>query len=160
MKKGIRYFVLVIIIVLLFVCIWSLFNSNRKETNKWKQATEPQIIDGISMIIKDGTLTKSSATVIITDTVKYEEHTYGESFAIQKKRSNEWIDLDTIIDNYGFNLIGYSVNEENILEMEVKWDWLYGELEKGEYRLIKNFAVNKNDSYLGSKKIYVEFTIV
>lgn len=160
MKKGISLGVLVIIVILFFISIWYLFKSDRKEVNKWQQTTEPQIIEGVSMIIKDGTLTKSSATVIITDTVKDEEHTYGDSFAIQKKRSNEWIDLDTIIDNYGFNMIGYGVNEDNILEMEVKWDWLYGELEKGEYRLIKNFAVNKNDSYLGSKKIYVEFTIV
>lgn len=120
---------------------------------------EEKILENASMVIKDCTLTKTGATVIITDTNKEEEHTYGDSFRIDKKDNDKWENLKPIIENYGFNAIGYHVDENNELEMKINWDWLYGELENGEYRLVKDAAINKNDSYLGSGVVYVEFSI-
>lgn len=157
MKKKMKHLGIVFIIILSLVGIWFIFNYEKKYAKK-EDNKEPQIIEGISMAIKEGTLTQSSATVVITDTIKGEDHTYGSDFRIEKKENNEWKKLDTLIKDYAFDLIGYGVNN-NILEMDVKWDWLYGKLEQGEYRLIKGFAINKNDSYLGHKEIYVEFTI-
>lgn len=158
MKKRIKHLGIAFIVILSLVGIWLIFSYDRKYDKK-EENKEPQIIEGISMVIKEGTLTQSSATVVITDTIMVEEHTYGSDFRIEKKENNEWKELDTLIKDYGFNLMGYSVNKDNILEMDVKWDWLYGKLEQGEYRLIKGFAINKNDSYLGHEEIYVEFTI-
>ena len=134
MKKSIKYFIIGIVVLLVLGGIWFLFNNGRKEVNK---DVGPQKISGISMVIKDGTLTKISATVVITDVIKGEDHAYGSSFRIEKKENDKWVKLDTIIDDYGFTAMAYYVDENNKLEMNVKWDWLYGELQKGEYRLIK-----------------------
>lgn len=153
MSKSMKYIIAIFIVILFLIGSWFLFNDSKKE-NK-----EPQIIDGIRMYIKEGTLTKSGATIIIIDRTLDEKHTYGESFRIEKKENNKWTKLDTILKDYGFNAIGYHVDENKKLEMEVNWKWLYGNLKKGEYRLIKDFAINKKDSYLGSKEIFVEFTI-
>jgi len=141
---------LIIFIVLLFVCVAFLFKND---------SSAPQVVDGISIIIKEGTLTRSGASIIIVDTTLNEEHTYGESFRIEKKENDKWVSLDTIIDRYGFDDIGYNVNKDKKLEMNVNWEWLYGKLENGQYRLIKDYGINKNDSYLGNKEIYVEFII-
>lgn len=106
-------------------------------------------LDNISMTIKEGTLTKTSATIIITD-LSVDENTYGAYYRIDKKENDKWTELQPIIDNYGFNSIGYLVDENNKLELHHKWDWLYGELESGEYRLVKE---------VNNKYFSVEFNI-
>ena len=54
------------------------------------------------------------------------------------------------IDNDFWNLVGYSVDENNKLELEHNWEWLYGELENGEYKLVKE---------VNNKYFWVEFKI-
>ena len=46
-----------------------------------------------------------------------------------------------------FNLAGYETDENNEIRFVVDWEWLYGELLPGSYRIIKN-ARNKNISIL------------
>ena len=60
---------------------------------------------------------------------------------------------------YVFHAIGYHIDENNTLEMKADWKWLYGELFSGEYRLVKEVVITKDNSYLGSKYVYVEFVI-
>lgn len=93
-------------------------------------------LKNISMIIKDGTLTKTGATIIITD-LNETKNTYGEFYRIDKLGNNTWSELNPIIENYGFNSIGYFVDENNKLELSHNWEWLYGKLENGKYRLVK-----------------------
>ena len=108
-------------------------------------------LEGISMDIKDGTLTNTGVTVIITD-VTGNKNTYGEYYHIEKLiNSNEWKIIDVIYEgNYGFNLIGYHVNAFNKLEFHIDWSNLYGKLSKGTYRLVKE---------VNNKYFAVEFEI-
>ena len=108
-------------------------------------------LEGISMDIKDGTLTNTGVTVIITD-ITGNKNTYGEYYHIEKLiNSNEWQIIDVIYEgNYGFNLIGYHVNEFNKLEFHSDWSNLYGKLSKGIYRLVKE---------VNNKYFAVEFEI-
>lgn len=95
-------------------------------------------INDISMSIKKGTLTKTSATVIIKDTTN-KENIYGESFIVEKYEEGIWKKLDSKNDMV-FNSIGYTVDKNNTLELKVKWDYFYGELSKGKYRILKDFS--------------------
>lgn len=58
-------------------------------------------------------------------------------------------------------MIGYSTGENHKLEMDINWETLYGKLEQGKYRLVKEVAINNKDTgaYKGNKYIYVEFMI-
>lgn len=108
--------------------------------------------EDITMTIKDGTLTKSGATIIITD-VSGKNNVYGTPYRIDKLENGTWKELDVVVKgNYGWTSIGYYVGEDNKLELDINWEWLYGKLEPGTYRLVKNTAKNK---YYFS----VEFTI-
>ena len=94
-------------------------------------------VEDVSMVIKDGTLTRRGATVIISDTSGM-DYTYGEEYRIDKYDDGEWEELEVIVEgNYAWNSIGYQVGEDGILELDVKWEWLYGELEDGYYRIVK-----------------------
>lgn len=94
-------------------------------------------IDGVSMNIKEGTLTRSGVVIIITDTSD-RDNIYGEEYRLDRFIDGEWKMVDTIIDNYAFNSIGYKVNDNNQLEMKVNWEWLYGKLVNGKYRVVKD----------------------
>lgn len=153
MKKSEKIILIVLCSIILLVGIYFIFRNNTKNIKT------TDILKNASMIIKEGTLTNTGCTVIITDTEKEEKHTYGESFSIEIKKDNKWQKLKPIIEDYAFNLIGYSVDENNELQQDINWEGLYGKLEPGEYRLVKDAAINYKDSYLGSGVIYAEFTI-
>lgn len=107
---------------------------------------------GVSLTIKSGTLTNTSATVIITDE-NNQKTSYGQWFRIDKKENNTWKEVDKISDNYAFIALAYNVGEDGTLEMKQDWKDLYGELESGTYRLVKQI----NDNV--TKYFWVEFTI-
>lgn len=107
-------------------------------------------VEGVSMVIKDGTLTRRGATVIITDT-SGADYTYGEEYRIDKYEDGEWEELEVIIKgNYAWNSIGYQVDKNNKLELDVNWEWLYGRLDDGYYRIVKS---------INDKEFSVEFRI-
>ena len=89
------------------------------------------------MVIKDGTLTRNGATIVITDT-SGKNYTYGEEYRIDKYSDGKWKEVDVVVDgNYAWNSIGYHVDDNNELELDINWKWLYGSLDKGRYRVVK-----------------------
>ena len=148
MKRVVKYGIILLIIVLVIVGLWFLFHD--------KEGSGEEILDGASMVIKEGTLSRSGASILITDYSESDEvHTYGDWFRIDEYVDGKWVELEPIIDDYGFNAIGYTVDENHELEMDVNWEWLYGELEDGTYRLVKDVAV----SSMQSKYVYAEFVL-
>ena len=94
-------------------------------------------LDGVSMTIKDGTLTRVGATIIITD-VSDRNNVYGISYKLFKEDNGVWVELKPLIDNYVWTTKGYFVDESNQLEMDTYWVNRYGKLEDGEYRIVKS----------------------
>lgn len=94
-------------------------------------------LDGVTMNIKEDTLTNEGATIIIKD-VSSKNNIYGVSYRIDEFIDSSWEALKPIIDNYAWTTQGYYVNENNILEMNINWKWLYGKLKPGKYRIVKN----------------------
>ena len=95
----------------------------------------------------------SGATIIIKDT-NDKPFVYGEWYKIEKESNGKWYEVKTIIDDYGFEDIGYLIKENSKnkeLTLNVDWKWLYGELPTGQYRLLKQ---------VDNKYISVEFDIV
>ena len=114
------------------------------------------LLSGVWMKIKKGTLTKTGATIIITD-LSGKNNTYGEEYRIDKLENNEWKELPVVVKgNYGWNSIGYHVGKDNKLELEINWEWLYGKLEQGTYRIVKGTSPKYD---LKEKYFSVEFTI-
>ena len=87
------------------------------------------------MKLKDNTLTKSGATIIITDDneIKY---TYEEYYKLEKRIDHMWYELKLRGDAV-FNEMGYLVDDNNELEMDIDWSKTYGNLTSGKYRIIK-----------------------
>ena len=112
-------------------------------------------VEGVSMTIKKGALTKTSATVIIID-VNEKKYDYGSSFRIDVKNNGSWEEVEKIGDAY-FNMIAYSVDKNNKLELKQDWSNIYGKLGKGEYRIVKDVCINNGCT--DKKEFSVEFII-
>lgn len=102
-----------------------------------KCITKIDDLDGVSMRIKDGTLTNAGTTIIITDTTN-RNNIYGEEYRIDKYVDNNWVPLIPIIDNYAWTSKGYTKDENNELVFNINWEWLYGKLNNGKYRIVKS----------------------
>jgi hypothetical protein len=113
----------------------------------------------IVMQVKDGTATPSGVTIIlnnVTDT----EYTYGESYTVQRKTDNGWIDVVPVMENYGFNDIGYMLPAMGSKEIIIDWEWLYGKLPSGDYRMVKEASFVRSPGDYDTFTLYAAFTIV
>lgn len=120
-------------IILFLSCLITLVGCNKKEQYN-ESNYEITTIENVSIDIYDISLT--GATLIIKDMNK-EPYVYGEWYVLQKEENGKWYNLETIIDDYGFNEMGYLVDENNEVKFIINWEWLYGKLPQGCYRILK-----------------------
>ncbi len=139
MKKGLTITLSVLAILAVLFAIFIIINKNISEDST-----------GITMTIKEGTLTRRSATIVLESRSDY---SCGESYGIDKKENSEWKSIPPI-NRYTFNLLGLIPGKDGKIECNVDWSERYGELENGEYRIKK--TVSTSD---GEIELYAEFTI-
>lgn len=111
-------------------------------------------VDNVTMTVKEGSLSSSGATVVITDNNE-SPFIYDSWFRIDKKENGEWINSKKITNEYSFTSEGYALKEAGDIEMKVDWSELYGSLESGDYRIVKDVYDNNGDTLYFS----CEFTI-
>lgn len=158
-KKLLISLFILIACFLLAGCEITQKDSKKEErtTATIKDKAELNEIENVSMTIKNGTLTRTSATIIINDANEI-ANTYGSEYRIDKKEKGSWKEADIVFTgNYGWNSIGYNVDENHQLEMDINWKNLYGSLENGEYRIVKNIFFDTID--INKKYFSVEFSI-
>lgn len=136
-------------------------SSNQKTETPPNELNEPTQIEGISMTIKDGTLARDGATLIIEDTNGSGTYVYGGSFRIDKSENGNWVALEETGNSCSFTAQPLYVDENGILEMYQNWDCSYGELDRGTYRLVKDIFLQSDIPITDEdlKYISVEFTI-
>ncbi len=122
---------------------------------KMESTAELNEAENVVMEIKEGTLTNKKATIVITD-LSGKDHTYGDYYRIDKLKDGTWQEVKEVADNAMWNDIGYGVDREGKLELEINWEWLYGTLPKGRYRIVKDVLEGPEN-----KKLYfsTEFTL-
>lgn len=121
---------------------YKINDSLKKESTY--QATE---VENVSINIFD--ISPTGATIIIKDTNK-NPYTYGSWYKIEKNVDGKWYELKTIINDYGFTSIGYLPDKNNEIKFIIDWEWLYGKIPLGSYRILKE---------VGHQYISIEFSI-
>lgn len=131
-------------ILLLFLGL-ILLSGCEKEYNESKYIVTD--VENVSISIQDISL--SGATITIRD-INENPYTYSEWYKIEKEENGKWYELKTIIDDYGFNEMAYFPDENNEVKFVINWEWLYGKLSLGSYRILKQ---------VNNKYISIEFGI-
>lgn len=102
-----------------------------------------------NVFIKISNVTNTGATIIIKDENK-NPYNYGSWYKLEKLDTGEWIKLDTIRDDYLFNDVAYLVDENKEIKFVMDWEDIYGKLQPGTYRLVKD---------VNNRHISVEFVV-
>ena len=141
MKKGV-IITLIVLVILVIISVAIFIMLNKSIFNKGAS--------DVTMTIREGTLTRTSATIIIKDNNK--EHGYGENYSREKKENEEWKPVKQI-GTYFVNAVSIGTLTGE-LKFNLDWSERYGELENGEYRIVKTL-----DTEGGKLELYAKFTI-
>lgn len=115
-------------------------------------------LDGVTMEVTE--CSDTSVTVrIMNDTDK--DIQCGEDFCleIQDEGTGKWRKLDEVIDNAAFNAIAYMVQKDSHYEAVIDFEWLYGKLEPGRYRIVKTVTDFRGTGDFTDYTFTAEFSI-
>lgn len=133
-----------LIVFLFFLSILTGCGGEPAQPTQTQQSTQ---VENVTIQISD--ISPSGATLVITDT-NPEPYLYGEWYKIQKLTDGQWHDVPHVIDNYAFTAIGYIPDENGEVKFTINWEWLYGTLPAGTYRIFKE---------VNQQEIPIEFQI-
>lgn len=125
--------VVLIVILALIICF------------KPREIKNINLAENITMKIKDGSLTNTGVTVIITDLSGDENvDLINRKFKIDYKKNDKWYRLESKIKNEVTVMTTDNVmeNGDNTYTQEINWERYYGKLDKGHYRIVKEVKTN------------------
>lgn len=111
----------------------------------------------VSMEIKKGTLSKKQATIQLINHTN-EPFSYGNPYCVEQEIDGAWYSM-ILVNELAFNLPSYTLNAKETKEMQIGFEYPYGELSTGKYRIVKNVDRKNEEGQLESFYIAVEFTI-
>ncbi len=174
MKKSLHLLVYMVIVFILLSGCTKLDDTAEKEaplnqapahqsidTTDWQLTTYDTVnnLDDVIMTVKEDTASPTSLTVIFKNN-SGSECIYGEFFTLERRVKGNWYQVPVTIEgNYGFDDIGYPLASGQDSEWAVEWDWLYGHLDAGEYRIIKNISDFSELCYSNTYYLAAEFLV-
>ena len=156
-----RYLCLLICMAIGLTLLSGCDSDQSAESTDWEPTIYETVnnLDGVTMIVKDGTVSSTGLTVIFENNSD-KQCVYGEEFLLEKKVNGSWYQVPVALDgNYGFNSIGYDLDPSGNREMTIDWDWIYGSLDAGEYRIVKDILDVKKAGDYDKYSLTAEFTI-
>ena len=156
-----RYLCSLFFLTISFTLLSGCNSDQSVETTDWKLTKYETInnLDGVTMIVKEGMVSPTGLTVRFENNSD-KQCIYGEEFWLEKKIKGRWYQVPIALDgNYGFNSIGYDLSASNGKDWTVDWDWLYGSLDTGEYRIVKDILDFRKAGDYDNYHLTAEFTI-
>jgi len=150
-----KYKILVFIICcfMLFLVTGCMINKNDFDIGK-----ESNIVitpNKVTLSIKDGSLTKTGAILVLKNNSDVTIQ-YGYPYEIEIKKYDKWHKINVELN---FILPAFSLKTNEIKELELNWENGYGTLASGDYRIIKNIDIEKEDGTYESFYVSAEFSI-
>ena len=128
---------------------------NEFEIGEKSDIVEVNPNNGISMSIKEGTLTDTGATIILTNNSD-KDFQYGNPYEIEIKKDGEWHKINVELN---FTLPAFDLKAGESKEIKLGWKEGYGKLASGTYRIIKHVSYEKEEGNFETFNIAVEFNI-
>ncbi len=125
----------------------------------WQFTPESEDAD-IAVSMEMENITTCGATIKLShyDWAESGEISYGELFSIEKDNNGKWEAVPEIIDNAAFNDIAYIIPVNETCDIETSWEWLYGPLSPGTYRINKTI-LERTDNGSKEHKLAAQFLV-
>ncbi|WP_026477898.1 immunoglobulin-like domain-containing protein [Alkaliphilus transvaalensis] len=115
--------------------------------------------DSVKMTVINDSISNTGLTLYFENSSNY-NCIFGEHYWLEKKINGNWYRVPVMIEgNYGFNDIGYNLSSGSDANWTVDWKWLYGSLDSGEYRIIKDILNFRSAGDFDTYYLAAEFLI-
>lgn len=84
---------------------------------------------------------------------------WGEDYRLLVQEDGTWKDVPMVVENAIWNGIAYGFAGDEDLEATISWEWLYGKLPAGTYRLEKEFMDFRGTADYDTAMYWVGFEI-
>lgn len=129
--------------------------TNKNEFDLGKESNIKIVEKGVSLTVKENTLTETGATLILKNDSDVDVE-YGYPYEIEIKKDEKWYKIKVEID---FILPAFELKSKETKEIELNWENGYGKLAKGDYRIIKSINIEKEDETFDTFYVSAKFTI-
>src|SRR5690625_5016975 len=128
--------ILLSITLIILVSCGNNSNNSSEKLNPSEYKTTNNLED-VTMKVDEQTISPEGLTVIFENNSD-KDCIYGDPFTLEKIVDGKWFEVPIELeDNYGFNDIGYELPPDSSSELDIDWEWLYGNLDASNYRIIK-----------------------
>ena len=157
MKRFTLIFFLILIIV-------SFVGCNNEKNNPNMPDTVPSTMDNWGLEL-NATNIKSTGLTLLFEQFGGNptgDLQTGSIFWLEVQIDNQWIPVEVLSSEYdlAWTLEAYIINMNDTTELEVNWDWLYGELPIGSYRIGKEVMNFRDTGVYDILNYYADFEIV
>ncbi|MDE7248372.1 MAG: hypothetical protein K2N82_00490 [Lachnospiraceae bacterium] len=85
---------------------------------------------------------------------------FGDEFELEVQNDGKWERVPDILEGeYGFNDIAHVIAAGQSLEVELSWEWIYGKLPAGEYRIKKEIFDFRGTGDYDKYTVYAHFIL-
>lgn len=131
--------------------------SSKNDVNSGYKSNVEAVKNNIILSLKEGTLKNTGATFILKNNSDITA-LYGNPYWIEKETDGKWSKVKTVGD-MNFTLPEFGLLPKETIEFKINFEYGYGKLAFGKYRLVKDITVEYEDDSRESFNITAEFTI-
>ena len=149
--------------VLTLLCIITLTACAHKSRGESLPPTQENLPNwGLTLTAED--ITSKGLTLVVSQSGgDVHELTTGSPYYLQKQVGKKWEPVEEAplpegVDGRGWNTVAYIVPLNDSVEYEINWEWIYGEIPEGTYRLSKSFMNSQYGEY-EEFSYWIEFVI-
>lgn len=88
------------------------------------------------------------------------ELTTEQLYWLERWNGTVWELVPTVIEDYAWTMEGWVIPKNETTSWKVNWEWLYGELPAGTYRIGKSISDFERPGVSESQKYYADFEVV
>ena len=115
---------------------------------------------GLSLGVKDVTPTGLALVITQQGGSPTGQLQYGSDYTLEVRTGDTWQEVPDIVEgNFAWDDIAYLVTMDGQTEETVNWDWLFGPLSPGPYRLSKRVMDFRDTGDYDTQVYQVEFDI-
>lgn len=129
---------LFMIIILFIAGVFSFSAGDDNSLSGLEPTSYPgvNVLDGVHMETIEETVTPTGLTLLFENETDI-EFTYGLEHVLEINLDGDWYKVPLIVEAYAYEDIGYILSGNESAELVVDWERLYGTLDPGEYRIVK-----------------------
>ena len=159
-KRPGFWITLLAVIAVIFVSVCLLTSPENRE----EAPPEEELLWNLEMKVTDVTPTGLTVEFVQQGPFKgYDraELQYGSHYFLQRQENGQWADVEMLPQEYdvAWTMEAYIIKRDNTTRQKIAWEWLYGQLPTGHYRIGKTVTLFRNAGDADEQTLYAEFVV-